>query len=111
MKELGRALQKGFNDKYEWPLKEIQNKIKEKKLNDITPPSKKPKELKEPEGHPKRKELICEKININEVLRAITYRIYKSNKNENYEEYEFIGDCVLKLLATIEAFVQKPTHE
>jgi dsRNA-specific ribonuclease len=54
---------------------------------------------------------VCEKININEVLRSITSRIYKSNKNENYEEYEFIGDCVLKLLATIEAFVEEPKHE
>lgn len=106
MKELGRAFDKGFNSQYIWPLKHIQQEIETRKLTPIDPSKRICKE--DPAS---RKELVCEQININEVLRSITSRIYKSNKHENYEEYEFIGDCVLKLLATIEAFVEEPKHE
>lgn len=34
--------------------------------------------------------------------------MYKSNKNDNYEEYEFIGDVVLKMLSTVQVFLDKP---
>lgn len=45
------------------------------------------------------------------MLRAITSKKYKSNKAENYEEHEFIGDCVLKLLATIQTFIELDKYD
>jgi dsRNA-specific ribonuclease len=40
-------------------------------------------------------------------LRSLTSKIYKHQKSENYEEYEFIGDVVLKFLATIQIFLER----
>lgn len=34
--------------------------------------------------------------------------MYKFNKVDNYEEYEFIGDVVLKMLSTVQIFLEKP---
>jgi dsRNA-specific ribonuclease len=37
--------------------------------------------------------------------------MYKFSKTENYEEYEFIGDVVLKMLSTVELFLLKPQFD
>ena len=47
------------------------------------------------------------KIKVKEILRLLTSKMYKFNHQENYEEFEFIGDVVLKLLSTIQIFLEK----
>ena len=47
-------------------------------------------------------------IKIKDILRVLTSKMYKFNRLENYEEYEFIGDVVLKMLSTVEVFLEKP---
>ncbi len=46
-------------------------------------------------------------LKIDDILRSITSKIYNHQKSENYEEFEFIGDVVLKYLATIQIFLEK----
>jgi hypothetical protein len=46
-------------------------------------------------------------LKIDDILRSITSKIYNHQKSENYEEFEFIGDVVLKFLATIQIFIEK----
>jgi dsRNA-specific ribonuclease len=48
---------------------------------------------------------------VEEILRSLTSKIYKHHKSENYEEFEFIGDVVLKYLATIQIFLERTTAE
>lgn len=50
-------------------------------------------------------------LRIDEILRALTSKIYKHLKSENYEEFEFIGDVVLKFLATMQIFLEKTVAE
>ncbi len=47
-------------------------------------------------------------IKVTEILKVLTSRMYKFNKVDNYEEYEFIGDVVLKMLSTVQVFLDKP---
>ena len=48
-------------------------------------------------------------LNIEDILRSLTSKIYKFQKMNNYEEFEFIGDVVLKYLATLQIFLEKTT--
>jgi dsRNA-specific ribonuclease len=50
---------------------------------------------------------ILKSLKIEDILRSLTSKIYKHQKSENYEEYEFIGDVVLKFLATVQIFIEK----
>jgi hypothetical protein len=105
LRDIGTYLSKGHPTNYKWPSTYIDDYLHKHKLDKI---EIKPKE---PDVNFNKGDYICKKIDINEMLRCITSRMYKSNKNENYEQYEFIGDCVLKLLATIETFTTKPSAD
>lgn len=54
---------------------------------------------------------ILKSLKIEDILRSLTSKIYKHQKSENYEEYEFIGDVVLKFLATVQIFIEKIASE
>ena len=47
-------------------------------------------------------------VKITEIQKVLTSRMYKFSKFDNYEEYEFIGDVVLKMLSTVQIFLEKP---
>ena len=48
---------------------------------------------------------ILENLCVEDILRSLTSKIYKHHKSENYEEFEFIGDVVLKYLSTLQIFL------
>ncbi len=50
-------------------------------------------------------------IKVTEILKVLTSRMYKFSKVDNYEEYEFIGDVVLKMLSTVQVFLDRPTGD
>ena len=54
---------------------------------------------------------LVSEIKITEILKVLTTKMYKFDKEENYEEYEFIGDVVLKMLSTVQIFLEKREAE
>lgn len=61
--------------------------------------------------HSKLNLKILESLRIDDILRSLTSKIYKHQKSQNYEEFQFIGDVVLKYLSTIQIFIDKPVAE
>ena len=44
---------------------------------------------------------ILNRLSIPDIQRVLTTKTYKHQRSDNYEEFEFIGDVVLKYLATV----------
>lgn len=51
---------------------------------------------------------LINKIRVPDIQKVLTSKTYKHQRSENYEEFEFIGDVVLKYLATLEIFCTRP---